>query len=306
MLDSLFKSQYQHNVQIGTMFHDLFPLLIPEMCDQITVDGYTPWFKRIVPRSDFFIANSQATLNTFKKYINEHPELRPHRFGSGSFRLGAELDRAHIAQKSTTNTQPIWDTEGKTLLTIGTLEPRKNHTYLLDAFDLLRQRNEMVSLILIGAKGWKTSDLLERVKSHPDFGKHLLYFDGATDYELDQAIQRADFLICPSLAEGFGLPVVEALMKGLTVFASDIPPFREIGDGYCHFFDLNSPEDLANQLQNAIHHPEQFQNHHTAFSWPNWEQSAHEFIELTMRLSGIKQEAKITTEEQIKELEETV
>jgi alpha-1,2-rhamnosyltransferase len=216
--------------------------------------------------------------------------LRPHPYTSGSFRLGAELDLAGARKKGKAlgYLQPLWDTPGRGILSVGTIEPRKNHAYLLDAFDLLRQRDVDVSLILVGRSGWGNSETLERIQRHRDFGTRLLHLGNASDRDLSEAIERSDCLVCPSLAEGFGLPVVEGLVYGLEVFASEIPPFREIGDGHCHFFDLDSPASLADQLEEWFAEREQGKAaaKRSAFSWPNWEESTREFIELSLQLAG--------------------
>ncbi|HDS16661.1 MAG TPA: glycosyltransferase [Proteobacteria bacterium] len=150
--------------------------------------------------------------------------------------------------------QPLWNTPGKAILTIGTIEPRENHLLLLDAYDLLRAKDVDVSLIIIGRPGWKNREVIDRIRGHADFGTRLLHLDNASDRDLSEAIERADCLVCPSLAEGFGLPVVEGLMHGLTVFASDIPVFRESGENFCRFFKLDSPDELVLLLEEWQEH----------------------------------------------------
>jgi alpha-1,2-rhamnosyltransferase len=287
MHDTLFKAQHDQGVKLGAMFHDLFPLLLPDTCDEITTKGFVGWFNRIVPRADFFVTNSEATRLSLRLYLDANPQLRPSPYVSGSFRLGAELDHANGRKRKSRYLQPLWDTPGRGILSIGTIEPRKNHAYTLDVFDILRQRDSNVSLIIIGRPGWKNYEILNRIRNHPDFGTRLLYFDNASDRDLAEAIERSDCLVCSSFAEGFGLPVVEGLMRGLEVFASDIPSFREIGSDHCHFFDLKSPVFLADQLENWFASPRSVKAITTenGFSWPDWEKSTRELIQLTFNLT---------------------
>ena len=70
-------------------------------------------------------------------------------------------------------------------------------------------------------------------------------FNNLSDTELDYCYKNSKALVNPSLVEGFGLPLVEALHKGLPVLASDIPVFREVGEDFCTYFDLDSPNSLA-------------------------------------------------------------
>jgi alpha-1,2-rhamnosyltransferase len=288
MLDTLFKIQHDQGVKLGAMIHDLFPLLLPDTCEEITARGFVDWFNRIVPRANFFVTNSESTRLSLRQYLDKNPQLRPHPYTSGSFRLGAELELANEGKRKSRYLQPLLDAPGKGILIIGTIEPRKNHAYILDTFDILRQRDSDVSLIIIGRPGWKNSETLERIRSHRDFGTRLLHFDNATDRDLAEAMERSDCLVCPSIAEGFGLPVIEGLMRGLEVFASDIPPFREIGTGYCRFFNLNSPVFLADQLEKWFAETRSGKVIATEkkFSWPDWEESTREFIQLTLNLAG--------------------
>lgn len=288
MLDTLFKTQYDHGVKLGVMIHDLFPLLLPDTCEEVTARSFVDWFNKVVHRVDFIVTNSEATRLSLRQYLDENPQLRLHPYSSGSFRLGAELDLANEREKTPLYFKHLWDAPGKAILSIGTIEPRKNYAYILDTFDILRQRDSNVSLIIIGRPGWKNSKILERIRNHRDFGISLLYFDNATDRDLEEAIERADCLVCASIAEGFGLPVVEGLIRGLEVFASEIPSFREIDTGYCHFFNLDSPVTLADQLEEwfAGTRSSKVIATEKEFSWPDWEESTREFIQLTLHLAG--------------------
>ncbi len=294
MLDTLFKAQRDQGVKLCAMFHDLFPLILPDTCDEITTVGFVGWFNRIVPRADFFVMNSEATRLSLRKYLDENPQLRLHSYASGSFRLGAELDLANKSKKKSRYIQPLWDTPGKGILSIGTIEPRKNHVYILDTFDILRKRGSDVSLIIIGRSGWRNSEFLERIRNHRDFGSRLLHFDNASDRDLAEAIERSDCLVCSSIAEGFGLPVVEGLMRGIEVFASDIPSFREIDTGHCHFFNLKSPISLADQLETwfAETRTGKIIDTKKKFSWPDWEESTRDFIQLVLNLAGDQPDSK--------------
>lgn len=293
MLDALFKAQCDGNVTVGVMLHDLFPLILPHTCEDITAKGYASWFEQVVPRADFFVANSESTRCSLATYLSDHKDLRPHPYPSGSFRLGAELDLVQVKEKPSRYLQPIWDAPGRAILCVGTIEPRKNHNYLLDAYDLMRAQGADISLVILGKAGWKNKDVLDRIRSHSDFGTRLLHFENATDRDLAEAIERADCLVCPSIAEGFGLPVVEGMMHGLKVFASDIKVFREIGGDNCDYFDLNDPSSLAELLAGwfDLLRSGKPVSDEMSFSWPDWKSSTREFIGLSLELAVQSQKA---------------
>lgn len=115
----------------------------------------------------------------------------------------------------------------QTVLMVGTLEPRKGHADLLDAMELLWSSGRRTCLALVGAQGWKTNSLRERLEGHPEAGHRLFVLGKLSDEALCALYQSCAGVIVPSLAEGFGLPVVEALGRGKRVLARDIPVFAE-------------------------------------------------------------------------------
>lgn len=291
MLDELFKAQLNSGLVVGVMLHDLFPLELPGTCQEITAKGFVSWFNHVVPRADFFVTNSESTRHSLGRYLVEHTELRPHSYPSGSFRLGAELDPVKSKGKKPDSLQPLWATPGKAILCVGTIEPRKNHNYLLDAYDLMRGRGEDISLVILGRDGWKSKAVVDRIRSHEDFGTRLLHLDNASDRDLAEAFERADCLVCPSVAEGFGLPVAEGLMHGLKVFASDIEVFREIAGANCSYFNLDDPLSLADQLSEWFDYLQQGNSakSNEAFVWPDWEESSREFVDVVLKLADQSQ-----------------
>ncbi len=174
MLEYLFRAQADAGIMLGVMIHDLFPLTLPETCEPETVDYFSGWFKRIAPAVDFFVTNSEATRSVLDNYLRANPEIRPHRWRAGSFRLGAELDLCMpMIKLHSGNAQAIWNTPGVGILAVGTIEPRKNYVLILDAFDRLYAKQLPVSLIIVGRPGWKSEAVIERIRLHPAFGERV-------------------------------------------------------------------------------------------------------------------------------------
>jgi glycosyltransferase involved in cell wall biosynthesis len=283
MRDYLVKARLSRQVLLGVMIHDLFPLTLPETCQRETVEGFGAWFRDIVVHADFFVTNSEATRHALKEYLERHAELRPFRYPSSSFTLGAELDlKTSVSPK--VSTERLWSVPGAAVVAVGTIEPRKNYEFLLDAFDLLVSRDVDMTLIIVGRVGWKSEEVVNRIETHPELGHRLLHLADANDADLVEIFQRVDCLVCCSIAEGFGLPVVEGLSQGLTVFASDIPPFREVGGDACGFFSLNSPEDLADKLAQWVEDYTRGESQPQPFDWPDWNESARQFRETVRNL----------------------
>ena len=123
-------------------------------------------------------------------------------------------------------------------LVVGTIEPRKNHSFILDVFEELWDQGRQDKLVIIGRIGWKCDQVIARMQSHPELEHKLFFFADASDDELLYSYRNSQGLIFASYVEGFGLPIVEAMASKLRVFCSEIPVFREVGGTYPSYFAL--------------------------------------------------------------------
>jgi len=131
---------------------------------------------------------------------------------------------------------------------VGTIEPRKGHAQVLDAFELLWRSGAEQTLIIAGRQGWHVESFIERLKRHPEAGKRLLWLPDVNDAQLKQLYVELDGLVMASLAEGFGLPLVEAARYGMPMFVRDLAVFREVAGEHAAYFTSQSGAELAPQL----------------------------------------------------------
>jgi glycosyltransferase involved in cell wall biosynthesis len=126
----------------------------------------------------------------------------------------------------------------------GAIEPRKNHAVLLDAWDMLLKRHGAAApqLVIAGAPGNRAAPVLARIAAGQAPDGPLIWARGLSSPALRQVISHARALLMPSLAEGYGMPVTEALAVGTPVIASDIAPHVEIAQGHASFCP---PRDAA-------------------------------------------------------------
>jgi len=122
------------------------------------------------------------------------------------------------------------------LLYVGTLEPRKNLLVLLSAYEAFRQKNSQVNqLVLVGKKGWKTETLLAAIEASP-YRKDIILTGYVERSELPVLYSMAKMFVYPSLYEGFGLPVLEAMSCGAVVLTSSISSLPEVGGDAALYF----------------------------------------------------------------------
>jgi alpha-1,3-rhamnosyl/mannosyltransferase len=138
-------------------------------------------------------------------------------------------------------------------LFVGTLQPRKNVSALLQAYDRLPAdvRAER-QLVIVGKYGWGAESL--RVDLEARRTSNRVRWLEYLDRDLLRAVYRdAGVFVFPSLAEGFGLPVLEALASGVPVVASDLPVVREVADEFALLAPTGDVDALADAMAKAVH-----------------------------------------------------
>jgi len=238
---------------IISVIYDLIPISHPQYCDAPLVSLFNQWFGKAVGYVDGFIAISRTVEESIRRYISEnHPEREAH-FFFDYFYLGSDFGGKNRTQPNASVRTPLkvlYEAHPqKVYLIVSTLEPRKNHTYLIDAFDRLWAEGHDVVLNIVGRKGWMIEKLLQRIEHHPEYNGRLFHWDDLNDEELGYCYQHSKMLLFPSFIEGFGLPIIESLYYGLPVLASDIPIHREIGGTQIGYFDLSDTGSLADQIE---------------------------------------------------------
>ncbi len=131
--------------------------------------------------------------------------------------------------------------EGGYFLYVGNAYPHKNLEGLIKAFSSLKK--DSVKLVLVGRKDFFYKRLINNCKN-----KNIIFAGEVSDAELSSLYKNALALVSASLMEGFGLPVVEAMINKCLVVCSDIPSFREITNGHAIFFNPNNPDDIYEKL----------------------------------------------------------
>ncbi len=230
---------------IATLLYDLIPITHQEFVHPRRTEVFKQYLFKLATKSDLIVAISDTVRDQVEAYLpklsGEHKYCEDIR----SFELGAELSAAKGKLRS--RVTDLFDPESANTpyLMVATFDPRKNHRYLIDAFDKLWQVKPDAKLCLIGRIGWMCEDLLIELEKHPMRNKQLFIFHDLTDCELHHCYRNSRGVIFPSIVEGFGLPIVESLWHGQKTFASDTPIHREVGRDDCTYFDLADPQSLV-------------------------------------------------------------
>lgn len=135
------------------------------------------------------------------------------------------------------------------ILSLGRLEKRKNIVNLVKAFNILKEKKPRVDLklILAGKPGFGFGEIQKEIDSSKWKGD-ITATGYISESEKEDLYEKADMFVMPSLAEGFGMPILEAMQRRVPVLCSDITPFFEIAMDCVLYFDPKSCEDIADKI----------------------------------------------------------
>lgn len=140
----------------------------------------------------------------------------------------------------------------KYLLTVSTVEPRKNHAKLLSAWELLRAKGyKDLKLVVVGDLGWDYDVIMHKFRSWIDAGE-VFFLNKVPASDLRVLYKFAEATVCPSFVEGFDFSGIEAMRCGGVVVASDIPVHREVYKDACEYFNPHSTISVANAIKTVL------------------------------------------------------
>lgn len=276
------KFMYQMGVKIYFVVYDLIPILLPHCYPaKHSVDTvHTQWLS-VISQFNGAVCISKSVSDELSNWLAKNISDRLDFFDISWFHLGADIDNSlpslGIPEDSIKVFSAIKDRIS--FLMVGTLEPRKGHHLVLDAFDLVWNSGSNANLILIGKKGWLTDDLCDRIRKHREYGKRLFWLEGISDEYLEKVYAASTCLIAASEGEGFGLPLIEAAQKKIPIIARDIPVFREVAGKHAFYFSASTGNELAGSIKewltlyNEDRHPKS-----DDMPWLTWKESTKQLL----------------------------
>lgn len=218
--------------------HDLAFLYYPNEFLKKDLYQLTHWTKTSVNQAKTIIAVSKTTKNDIIKS-----------YGINEQKIQVVYNGYEKAVK---NPPPTWKSTIKvknpTILYVGTLQPRKNISILIQAFEKFKMIYPEYKLILTGKKGWMYSQLFDEVQEK-GLLNDVFFSDYISDLQLMFLYKHSSCFVLPSKYEGFGIPILEAMSHECPVIASFSSSLPEVGGDACLYFDPNNPHDLFEKLK---------------------------------------------------------
>lgn len=224
-------------------FNDSAYYKFPHFYNRTTARKWDYLYRRALRRADAIIVLSENTRNDLIEMLNLPREqiyvVRPPTDPIFSPRRLPEAEE-HVRRK--------YSLPDQFFLFVGTLEPRKNIPRLVKAFEMfLLERQQQISLVIVGRRGWLYEGILHTVNSSPARDRILL-LDYVADADLAVLYRLALVFVFPSLYEGHGYPVVEAMASGTPVITSRNSSLKEIGEGAALLIDAENVDEMCEAM----------------------------------------------------------
>ncbi len=274
------------NVKRCITLYDMIPIKFPEWYDES--ESFRKILGSIDVNQDRVAAISECSRRDWIEYSGmraDHTEVIPCGVAEDFFPRHDEAGLSGIREKYGMG-------KSRFILAVGTLEPRKNLEVLVRAFMDMREGEayQDVRLLLIGPKGWKNNSLFQLLQSRPQAAESIRLAGFVPDADLPWLYSACDLFVFPSLYEGYGLPVAEALKCGAAVVCGNNSSLPEVAGETVAYADVKSPEAIRMTLEGLLSDPVKLEalrkNARSRGQAFNWKDSAEAYLRLFSSLAG--------------------
>jgi len=286
----IIKRMRNRGVKAFGIIYDLIPIRHPEFFNSPEFCSAFSENLKVMSRFDCLMCISKAVKKDYEKWIISNKITTSKNLYISSFDLGCNLDGANPScLKQNEDLNILKQLKNKlTFLVVSTLEPRKMHSQILDAFDILWSQSVDVNLVFVGRNGWQSDELIRRINSHKLLGKNFWWFNSVSDEYLEAIYNHSTCIIVASITEGFGLPIVEAAKHKKNVIARNIDVFKEVGGSGVYYFEGESGKELSDSVKKWIKlYGNNNQPKSSNIKITSWQESAKQVIELIKKNTSI-------------------
>jgi len=228
----------QRGVAVHFVVYDLLCVERPDCFLPGADKAFTRWLD-VVAENDGAMCISASVADSLRHWLGERrPDMK-----IGHFHLGADFP----GNGGEPSLPAAWTNRParRTVLMVGSIEPRKGYAAALDAAEALWAKGSDFTLAIVGKTGWMVEALSARLKKHAELNRRLFWFEGCDDPTLAALYREADGLLLASEGEGFGLPLIEAAHYELPILTRDLPVFREVAGEHARYFNGDLAAGLA-------------------------------------------------------------
>ncbi len=262
--------------------HDLAPKIFPKHFKPFDRFKLNLYLDLAIKKADKIIAISENTKSDILKFYPEVDAGKIKVIYHGFDR--ALFDRERNLSKEA-EVKRRFGIDGEYLMYTGAIQPRKNLAVLVEAFEeLKKETGSDLKLVIAGKPAWKAQETLDRIKRSA-YGRDIIIVPGPNFDDLSHLYRGARVFIYPTLYEGFGIPILEAMAARVPVIAANNSSLTEIGKGCAIYFDGKNILDLKNKIKNVLEDidstrrlVEEAYLHSKNFSWEKCARETLEFL----------------------------
>ncbi len=222
------------NISTATIIHDITPITNSEWHTNSNSIGHKKFLPKVLKNSTHLITNSETTRQDL---IKNFPTTA----------TKVSVATPHLSISKRTRNPEI--KKEKIILAVGTIEPRKNYNTLIAAYEQIQKQFPDYKLVIAGAWGWKSQSIKELIRNTQANIEVTGYID---ESELNRLYDKSMLFVFPSLYEGYGLPLLEAMYHQLPIIGSDIPSTREVCEENILYFQKNNSKELAEKIMECL------------------------------------------------------
>jgi glycosyltransferase involved in cell wall biosynthesis len=235
----------EYGIKVVTCCYDLIPVLYPQYCVNDVANIFANYFLELADASDVILCISRQSEKDLNEMLYQMGGASP---ATMVFPLGDKVPASNLDEIS-----PAVELicSESFILYVSTIERRKNHEVLYRAYHLLCSQGKRASLpklVFVGMPGWGVSELLKDIELDPLTQGLIIRLNHVNDAELAALYKAAKFCVFPSLYEGWGLPVGEALSMGKALICSNKGSLPEVGGGLVQYLEPWSPDAWAEAI----------------------------------------------------------
>lgn len=278
-LGRIYEIRRRIGIKVILCIHDIIPIKFTHYVPSMG-ETFMPYVDAIAENADHILVDSHSTRMDLLSYLREKKLRVP---ATSLLHLGCE-----IAAKKAISTPPPPVCAQPYIALISTVEKRKNHRIICDAYRILIDLgfNDLPQLIFVGQHAHGSGELLDDVKNDSRLCDKIIFLNSVSDIILLHIYQNCLFTVYPSLYEGFGLPIVESLALGKICISSNSSSMPEAGGIFADYADPYNATEWANKILSYLQNPDLLKRREEGirlgYRAPKWSDTA----EQTMRLAN--------------------
>lgn len=278
--DKLYKKLKNCGFFIFCFLHDMIPILFKDIIHPQTAKSFPIFIQAVYDYSDLVFCNSYSTNKDFLRLKDKFNCTRD--ISTRFLSLGDDFYKTTVSNIKDEVKELLNSTY---ILFVGTIEPRKNHEEVLEAFESICDDYQNINLIFIGKKGWMINELTDKILNHPLLNKRIFWLLDIDDNTLVEFYKNAFLVTYLSKYEGYGLPIAESLKYSNITITSKNSSMYEVGRDFADYVLYNSLNELSGiislYLNDALLYKrkkEYIKNNYKTKSWLKFYNSIHHVL----------------------------